>query len=197
MKARLLYHTCTLAVLLLMTTPVQAHAPLEGFGSFSNGFLHPLIIPAQVLLIVSLGLLTGRQGSLAIRHTLLLFFVSLFLGVFLSQFISLSLEILFAVSALILAAVLISGRFLALPWLYAIGVISGVLVGMDSLIDGFLHKERYFALLGSIVASYLLLVYSSGIAEFMQTLKEGIALRVLGSWIATSCFLLVALSVLL
>lgn len=182
---------------LFFALPAQAHAPLEGFGSFSNGFLHPLVIPSQVLLIISLGLLAGRQGGQVIKYTLILFLVSLLPGVFLSYFITVKLELILCLVALVFAGVLVSGRFLPVWWPYAFAVISGLLIGADSLIDSFVDKERYFSLLGAIVGSYLLLIYSSGIAEYLQPLKQGIAIRVIGSWIAASCLMVSALSVLI
>lgn len=182
---------------LLFALPVYAHAPLEGFGSFSSGFLHPLVIPAQVLLIISLGLLAGRQGGQAIKYTLILFLLSMLPGVFLSHFIVVKLELTLCLAALALSGVLVSGRFLPVCWPYAFAVISGLLIGTDSLIDSFVDKERYFSLLGAIVGSYLLLIYSSGIAEYLQPLKQGIAIRVIGAWIAASCLMVSALSVLI
>lgn len=180
----------------MLAGPAQAHAPLAGFSSFGNGFLHPLVIPAQVLLIISLGLLIGRQGSRAIQYALLLFFVSLFPGIFLSQFVTFDAELILSAGAASLAAVVISGYFLPLWCLYAFAILSGLLIGTDSLIEDFVHKQRYFAWLGSVVGSYVLLIYSSGIAQYLQPLKDGIAIRVAGSWIAASCLLVIALSVL-
>ncbi|MEZ5477162.1 MAG: HupE/UreJ family protein [Thiolinea sp.] len=178
---------------LLCPLPAFAHAPLQGFGSFVNGFLHPLLIPAQILVLLGLGLLVGRQGSEAIRRTLPVYMLSVLGSVVLGLFYPLPLEWLLLAMALLLAAAVISGYFVPTWILVLAAVLSALLIGTDSLIADFSGRERYFALLGSVVGSSLLLIYVSGIAESLQILKDGIVLRVLGSWIAASALMVLAL----
>jgi hydrogenase/urease accessory protein HupE len=50
-----------LAALLLATDPAHAHDVVAGVGGFYGGLLHPLLVPAHVLALTSLGLLIGQQ----------------------------------------------------------------------------------------------------------------------------------------
>ena len=46
----------------VLPTHADAHAAVQGMGEFVGGFLHPLLTPPHVLVLLSLGLLLG-QGS--------------------------------------------------------------------------------------------------------------------------------------
>ena len=55
------------AAILLITiliTPgtALAHGSIEGIGDFYSGILHPALVPAHLLVLLSLGLLLGQQG---------------------------------------------------------------------------------------------------------------------------------------
>jgi urease accessory protein len=182
-------------VLLLLTSgSAWAHAPIAGMDSFMNGVLHPLIIPAQVLLLVSLGLLLGRQGDKAIGSILPVFLLSLLLSAGLSLIRAPLPEWLLLVMALGLALWLISGRAMIDRLLWVSALVAAFLIGTDSLIEEFSDRERYFALVGSCLGGYVLLLYSAGIAESLRRFQNGIVLRILGSWIAASIMLVLSLA---
>ncbi len=65
--------------LLLVCMPgiVLAHAPIEGMDSFYNGVLHPVLVPAHLLAIVSAGLLIGQQGVKRMQVPLITFLLVL------------------------------------------------------------------------------------------------------------------------
>ena len=52
----------------------------EGIDALSNGIFNPLIVPAHLLGLIALGLLTGQQGELQIQRVLPIFMVPLFVA---------------------------------------------------------------------------------------------------------------------
>ena len=186
----------TVLFLLLTSTPVWAHAPIAGVDSFMNGVLHPLIIPAQVLLLISLGLLLGRQGTKAIGSIVPFFLFCLLVSVGLSLILSPLPEWVFLVIALGLALWLISSWAIADRLLWVIALVVAFLIGTDSLIEEFNGRERYVALAGSCLGSYVLLLYTAGIGVALNRFKNGIVLRILGSWITASILLVLSLGLI-
>ena len=51
------------AVFFLVPGPALAHVPFEGLSDFYNGILHPVFVPAHVLLLIAAGLYLGKHGS--------------------------------------------------------------------------------------------------------------------------------------
>nr|CAA6829007.1 MAG: Unknown protein [uncultured Thiotrichaceae bacterium] len=158
-----------------------------------NGVLHPLIIPAQVILLVSLGLLLGRQGDQAIGKVLPAFLICLLFSAGLSLIWSPLPEWALLILAMLLALWLISGRTIIDKLLLMAALVIAFLIGTDSLIEEFSGRERYFSLVGSCVGSYVVLLYSAGIAESLRRFQNGIVLRILGSWITASILLVLSL----
>ena len=57
-----------------------AHSPIEGIDSFYNGLLHPVFVPAHILLILGLGLLFGQKGTQETRFALVGYFAATAVG---------------------------------------------------------------------------------------------------------------------
>ena len=58
----------------------MGNTAIEGIDGLCNGILHPLIVPARLLGLIALGLLTGQQGELQIQRVLPIFMVPLFVA---------------------------------------------------------------------------------------------------------------------
>ena len=58
----------------------MGNTAIEGIDALCNGILHPLIVPARLLGLIALGLLTGQQGELQIQRVLPIFMVPLFVA---------------------------------------------------------------------------------------------------------------------
>ena len=56
----------------------MGNTAIEGIDTLYNGILDPLIVPAHLLGLLALGLLTGQQGDLQIQRVLPIFLVPLF-----------------------------------------------------------------------------------------------------------------------
>ena len=60
-----------LLLLVLLPQPAHAHLVNTAFGGFYDGMLHLLVTPADLLLVLGLGLLAGQAGRESARPLLL------------------------------------------------------------------------------------------------------------------------------
>ena len=122
---------CLLALLLPETS--LAHSPIQGIGNFYNGLLHPVLVPAHLLLLIALGLFLGQQGIKRVELALGVFAAATLAGLVLAWFsIGAGIEILvLALSAAIGLLVAIS-LHVPLIWCVVIALLAGLLLGIDS-----------------------------------------------------------------
>jgi hydrogenase/urease accessory protein HupE len=171
-------------LLAIIPSTAFAHAPIDGVNHFLNGALHPIFVPAHIILLVGLGLLIGRQGNTAINKVVPIFMITVIVGVLLSMWsISLDLVPILLILAIILGNLLIWGKMLAIWMLRLIAVIAALLVGFDSPQETFFGKERYIALFGTVFGTSFIVAYVAGITEIIRQWLNGIPIRVLGSWL--------------
>ena len=176
-----------------------AHSPIQGLDDFSNGFLHPLFVPAHVLLIFAFGLLLGQQGVGMHLRTIWVYFAGVTTGLVLagaglSLFNPSLYEAGVLMAAVGVALLAIFARRLPPFVVIPIGWVAGLLLGLDSLQDELAGQARYVALFGSAVSLYLLMLYPLALAEWSQR-REWLAIgvRVVASWVAASALLVLAL----
>ena len=172
-----------------------AHSPIKGMGDFFNGILHPLFMPAHVLLLSALGLLYGQHNPVKIKPAIYLFLISVSAGLFASNVISLgSLSLVVLGSATFIALIVVIHIHIPLQALVFLGVLTGFIIGFDSLQDELSSKARILALFGSGVGVYLLLLYTMALSEsFSQKTWKVIGVRVVASWIAASALMVLVL----
>ena len=181
---------------LLLPGTAFAHSPIEGIGSFYNGMLHPVLVPAHLLLLIAVGLFLGQQGSKKVERPLGVFGVSTILGLFMAWFsIGSGLEtIVLTLAATVGLLVAISpqmpssGRTL-------IALLAGFSLGIDSAQEELFGKDRFVSLFGSGVAIYFLVFYPLAIADYLNKKSwQKIGIRIVGSWVAASSLLVLTLS---
>lgn len=164
---------------------------------FTQGFLHPLLTPSHIILLVSLAVLIGQQGNRLYYSLLLL--ISGVVGVVLNQNLSLNLQIELILLALALIVSLLVVVKVRLPTflLIVLIIISGIVIAFDSdpiLIPGVGANSINNWLFGAVVSMTGVFVLIALIATFLRQFWEGIILRILGSWIATSAIFILTLS---
>lgn len=183
---------------MMLTTPLHAHSPVPGVASFFNGALHPLFIPAQLLVIIAFALFTGQQGVRENLTGLLSFVTGCVAGLLASQWQpAMDMQSLLLVAAAmlgLLVAANIKQRGMAY-WLIA--VLCGLFIGLDSSQPEMTGKDLWFALLGTLAGVYLLLLYPMALAEYLRKHAwQQIIVRVAGSWVAASALLVFSLQLL-
>ena len=180
--------------LVLASQPAMAHPPPLGIGGFLGGLLHPLFVPAHVLAVLALGVLIGQQAAWT-RMAALSFVAGLVTGLGV-----LTLGVVPALmNEVVLACALIAGGLVALarPVPEAVGcafaVVAGFCIALDSPPEAISLTEANLMLIGTGLGGALLLIIA---VEFARRLKPGwprVGARILGSWIAASAILVLAL----
>jgi urease accessory protein len=158
-----------------------------------GGLLHPLAVPAHVLALLAIGLLIGQQrGRLA---PLAVFFAGLVAGLAALAFAvatTSAANVLLAAAAVIglLVAVarplplLVSGPFAA---------IVGVALGLDSPPTTIAIAAAVAMLIGTGIGAGLAVAIVAAGTSYLTRAWQQIGVRILGSWIAASAILVLAL----
>ena len=185
--------------LLLACMPgvVLAHAPIEGMDSFYNGVLHPVLVPAHLLAIVSAGLLIGQQGVKRMQVPLITFLLVLIAALTVTGQFDLALPEsageMYLLSMAVLCGVLVALELeLSLVPLMTIAVVVALLVGFDSSQPELQGRAKLAILTGTGVGGFLLMLYAAAAAEFASRAWQKIGIRILGSWATASAFIVLA-----
>jgi urease accessory protein len=181
--------------LILMMEPALAHAPIKGIGTFYNGVLHPVLVPAHFLLVVGLGLLLGQHAPQLSRWAWFAFVAAFWIGLAAGQMFGASVP-----QAVLLALALIAGGLVALGLSVGAALVAvltaaaGAGIGLDSSPSGVQQQEMWLALWGTAVGGVLLLSYVGGLAAYLVRPWQRIGVRVAGSWTAATAGIVLALT---
>jgi urease accessory protein len=176
--------------------PAWAHSPIPGIGNFYNGALHPLVSPAQLIVLLALGLVVGQGGLAAARAPLV--------GLLLALLAGLAAHRLAGdpdTDRMLLAMAAVLGLAVAAAWrapavlLSAMAALVGVAVGVASGPTGLEGSARWTTLAGTLGAALLLTTYVAAMVTLIKAAWLHIAVRVIGSWLAAAALLVLALSV--
>lgn len=186
-----------LAALLLLPSLALAHSPFKGIGSFYNGVLHPLLVPAHLTLLLASGLLIGRHPVLHKQRAAIGLLLAAIAGLVASIWAPVwpQLENLLLGATLVLGGLVVLNRQLPASVLLLIGCLTGFAVGIDSNPQVYTGNARTGALIGSGVGLYLIAIYAMGIAEVLQKRHwQQVLLRVIGSWLSAAALLVLSLN---
>jgi urease accessory protein len=178
----------------LAMTNAAAHPVYPGIGGFPGGLLHPLLVPTHLIALVALGLLIGWQPRWG-WAVAAVYGIAVIAGL---GAIALGTVPILAEEAL-LALAGISGLLvvLALPLPGALGGLlaaaTGLVLALDSPPDAILLREANLALLGTALGASMMLVAVVQVASRLRRDWQRIGVRILGSWIAASAILVLAL----
>jgi urease accessory protein len=187
---------CVRAALILVALTAAdvavAHAPMgEGV---SGGLMHPYLVPAHAMSLVALGLFIGRQRDQGIP--LLIFAVALIAGL---------VALTFAVgetpaAELLLLNTTLVGVLLAAAWTppkplgWIIAAVTGAALAFDSPPETISVQEADLMLLGTGLGALSLLGAVVGGAGYLTRPWQRLGVRIVGSWIAASAILVLALT---
>ncbi|WP_420337629.1 hypothetical protein [Roseibium sp.] len=184
-----------LGILVGLTGAAQAHSPVPGIEGFYVGLLHPLLSPAQILLILSAGLLIGGFPRDRVRWLLAAFLGCSFAGLFWSGgdvSDTLAYTVVIATSALAAAS---ANRFF--PAAVVCVAIAGLLLGAMSVPDGGLWWDRFVTMSGSLAGLNILMLYLSGcvvvLNERVHWAMLPVAFRIAAAWIAAVSSMMLAI----
>lgn len=184
---------------LLLVTPdiAAAHTPIKGIGNIFNGMLHPVLTPSHLLLLIATGLFFGQRGLKESQSSLLATIAAVVLGLICSSFSpGPQVEVFILVCAAVVGLLVATSPHLSFYGCFIVGTVAGFSLGFDSGQESLSGKEYVIALFGSGVGIYFVSLYPVIFAEFCNKknwLRIGV--RIIGSWIAASALLVLALEV--
>jgi urease accessory protein len=159
--------------------------------AFVDGFANPLTTPAHGLTLLALGLLLAGQpqrfaGVLIFALALAAGFVAIVLGVETTQARIVLLAVAVAVGAMVAAA----WTPKSLAWLLA--AIAGAALALDSPPQAVIITEAYATLAGTAVGACTMLTLVVAVTRRAKADWQQLGVRILGSWIAASAILVLA-----
>jgi len=156
-----------------------------------GGLLNPLLTPAHALMLLALALCVGQRksGSAA----LLIFAVGLAGG---SAAIALAVEAMSA-RVVLLAVAAALGMMAATAWapklfVWPLAAIAGATLALDSPPQAVSIAAAYATLAGTAFGACAMLLVLATIAGHANAGWQRLGLRILGSWIAASAILVLA-----
>ena len=172
---------------------LQAHAISTDLGDFYGGLLHPATAPEHLLPMVALGLLAGQHSPEVGRRGLLLFLIGLAFGLG-SSLIDPDWVVPARLNEL---SILVAGGLVAAAWrLPALLPLLVLVFGWShgygngtALVDGI---SQGLFLGGVMVSGLILFSLPTGIVIPLKAEWSRVAVRVVGSWIAATGLLLLA-----
>ena len=167
---------------------------------FWQGVLHPLIVPAHLMVLLALGLVLGQQAQASIQKALLGFAIILMVTLGLSRWFGQiqAAEFTLLTLAVILGLCIILQRSLQLPSLLTLSLISAGVIGLDSYVrslPGLPLAKIYIQLLASGLSALLIVISVTVISFYLHKFKDGIAVRVIGAWVTAGSLMVLALLV--
>lgn len=165
------------------------------FDAFAGGFLNPLTVPAHLVALLGLGLLIGGRRDSGALVPWLAFLLGLAAGL---AAIALGAAQTPAIDALLVATA-VSGLLIALavalPNVICAGlaVVIGIALGLDSPPQAISLASATTALVGTGLSACVALTLVVASARACTRDWRRIGLRILGSWIAASAILVLAL----
>jgi urease accessory protein len=190
MRTRLAF----VVALALTAQPALAHDVMPGVSGFTGGMLHALLVPSHLMALLALALVVARQARG--RFVSEAIFAAALIGglgaIAFGAGESPAPLVLLGTSALCgaLAACALPVPSLIL-WLIA--VVTGTAVALDSPPDAISIREAYVMMAGVWLGAMLVLAIVAEAAARLTRPWQLIGLRVVGSWIAASAILVLAL----
>ena len=184
-------------LLLLSPGIAFAHTPIKGINNFYNGVLHPLVVPSHLLLLLAFGLFLGQQGMKQKQQAIMVFMAATLFGLAGAWFSpGLPLELILLSSSALMGILIALSPNLALLWCSVIAAICGFLLGIDSTQETLSGEAKFVALFGSGAGIYFFSLYPMVFADYFNKVHwKRVLVRVVGSWLAASSLLVLALAI--
>ena len=195
-KSRVPMYAFVFIAFLISAIPGEAHLNSTGMGPFYDGLMHFLMSPEDIIPVLALALLAGLRGAEFGRRALLVLPSAWLLGS------------LFGLAAAAKGNALVSaiwfvllGGLLAANAKLSLGLTT-VLAALLGLYHGYLNgtgmtqsASAVVVLLGLVSAIFILVALAAAFVVQLRAQWARIAVRVAGSWIAASGFLMLGWAV--
>jgi urease accessory protein len=177
----------TLAIALIAAPSAHAHLMDMGFGPFSDGLIHLMVTPDDLLPVIALALMAGLRGPPFGRAVLFVLPVAWLVGSVAGILLAppIALPVAETIVTIALGILLATDRPLPLTSVAGLAVLLGLLHGI--LNGSELPKTStsgQISAAGVAVALFVLVSLLAGQAASMRVPWTRVAVRVAGSWIA-------------
>jgi hydrogenase/urease accessory protein HupE len=184
-------------IFLLPLPEIPAHLMVEGAGEMANGALHPLMTPAHMLVILSLGLLLGQRVPLDLKTPFRVFApvsAAALLWTLGGRGGDVGQPLLIGIA--LVTAVLVTLEMKIPAWLR--GLLCGaaaVAIGLDSAVDRGSTMSILKTLGGTWLSLNAAVFYLAACASNAEDRKWArVGIRVIGSWIIAISLMVLAFS---
>jgi urease accessory protein len=183
------------AALVLAAGSAAAHDVVPGVGGFYGGLMHPLLVPAHALALAGLGLFVGGQSRRIGAGLTALFAAALVVGVTavvsaVSPMYQDDVVVVIAAASGILVAL---ARPVSVLVSAPLVVVAGVAIMLDSVPHEISMQTTFLALVGTAIAAVVIATFLAEAARAAGRDWQRIGVRILGSWVAASAILVLAL----
>lgn len=181
--------------LLALPGIVFAHSLENGMNPFMSGFLHPILVPAHLICLIAIGLLLGQQQPNRNLLALKVYPIVILIGLIATKFaVTVKLEIAILTAAMSIGLLIAVSPRLPVVWCAIAAAFTGLAVSYDSAQQAQTVITKISALLGVGVGLVVVPLVAMEFADVFRTKTwQRISIRILGSWIAASAFLVLAL----
>ncbi len=186
----------TLAVVALLCIPSRAaaHLTTTGMGPVYDGMAHLLQSPEDIIPVIAIALYAGLRGAVAGRRAMFLLPLAWCIGGLAGSAVPGAVS--FPIPAI---SFLILGGLVAADLHMPASAVTGLVI-LLGLVHGFLNGGMLqegpgtLGLIGIMVVLFVLVTLASALVVSLKKHWERIAVRVAGSWIASSGLLLLGWS---
>lgn len=189
------FYLAAAALLVLSASPARAHE-VFGVTGFPAAVLHPLVIIDQALALTAAGLIAGQQPRPALGGKLLALLLAMLAGFAVLLYLpDVRLAPLLPLAAAGICGSLVAAAPAFPAWACALAIaLPGFAVGLNTIPEAGILMAFLYAIGGAMIgAGALLLVMASALSRLTRDWQR-LGLRILGSWIAASAILVLAMS---
>lgn len=195
--SRLPLYAFVVFVFFMSALPAEAHLNSTGMGPFYDGLVHFLMSPEDIVPVLALALLAGMRGASYGRRALLTLPVAWLLGGLAGLSTVTAKPHPFVASAwfLLLGGLLAADAKVSLRATTALAALLGIYHGYLNGTGMGQFDTATVALLGLGLAVFVLIAFAAAFVVRLRAHWARIAVRVAGSWIAASGFLMLGWAV--
>ena len=191
-RSRLPLYAFVAFVFCMSAAPAEAHLNTTGMGPIYDGLMHFLMSPEDIVPVLALALLAGLRGAAYGRRALFVVPVAWLIGGLagLSAAAANPHPFVGAAWFLLMGGLLAANARLSLQMTTGIAALLGVYHGYLNGTGMGMSSTSAVALIGLVFAVFVLIALSASFVVRLQAHWTRIAIRVAGSWIAASGFLM-------
>jgi urease accessory protein len=196
-KSRVPMYAMVFFTFLMSAIPGEAHLNSTGMGPFYDGLMHFLMSPEDIIPVLALALLAGLRGAEFGRRALLVLPSAWLLGSLfgLAAAAVKGNALVSAIWFLLLGGLLAANAKLSLRLTTALAALLGLYHGYLNGTGMGQSASAVVVLLGLVSAIFVLVALAAAFVVRLRAQWARIAVRVAGSWIAASGFLMLGWAV--